>query len=103
MAKEKPDRFQSAEELAEALRQFLRGGNWFPMRKFDRGSVIVREGDPPDAAYIITSGRCEVRKQDPKKPTKFQVLRQLKAGDVFGDTAYSLRRRAALRVGGRAR
>ncbi len=87
MAKEPADRYQSAEELAEALRQFLRGGNWFPLHKFAAGAVIVREGDRAEAAYIITAGTCEVRKVDPKDPSRYQVLRVLQAGEVFGETA----------------
>jgi serine/threonine-protein kinase len=87
MAKDPAQRHQSAEQFAEELRAFLRGGNWFPLHKFARGSVIVREGERADAAYIITSGRCEVRKQDPNDRTRTIALRTLQAGDVFGETA----------------
>jgi hypothetical protein len=85
MQRRPEDRYQSAEEFAEALRAFLRGGNWFPLHKFARGAVIVREGDPADAAYIITAGTCEVRKLDPQG--RDVTLRTMKAGDVFGETA----------------
>ena len=81
------ERYQSAAELAEALREFLRGGNWFPLQMFQAGKVIVREGDRADAAYIITAGQCEVRKRDPEDPRRSIALRVLKAGDVFGETA----------------
>jgi len=87
MAREPADRYQSAEEFAEAVRQFLRGGNWFPMHTFAAGAVIVQEGDRADAAYIIVAGRCEVRKRDPQDPTRSQTLRVLEAGEVFGETA----------------
>ncbi len=87
MAKDPADRYQSVEELAEALRQFMRGGNWFPLHKFAAGAVIVREGDRADAAYIITAGRCEVRKRDPNDPSRHVVLRVMQAGEVFGETA----------------
>ncbi len=87
MAREPADRYQNAEELAEALRQFLRGGNWFPLHKFPAGAVIVREGDRAEAAFIITAGRCEVRKRDPNDPSRHLVLRVLEAGEVFGETA----------------
>lgn len=81
------DRHQTVEELAEDLRAFLRGGNWFAAQKFPAGSVIVSEGAPAMSAYIITSGRCEVRKRDPNDPSRSVTLRTLKAGDVFGETA----------------
>jgi len=80
MALDPADRFQTIELFAEELRAFLRGGNWFPLHKFAAGSVIVKEGDPADAAYIITAGRCEVRRGT-------TVLRTLEEGDVFGETA----------------
>jgi serine/threonine-protein kinase len=85
MAPRPEDRYQSIDELADEIRAFLRGGNWFPLQKFPAGSVIVREGAPADAAYIITAGTCEVRKVDSKGQTI--VLRRLNAGDVFGETA----------------
>lgn len=87
MAADPDDRFQSADELADKLRVFLKGGNWFPMRKYPAGSVIVREGDPADAAYIITRGRCEVRKIDGANANRELVLRTLGEGEVFGETA----------------
>lgn len=87
MSPDPADRFQDTDELAEALREFLRGGNWFPMQTFAKGSVIVQEGDAADAAYIITAGRCEARKVDPKKPKRSITLRELGPGDVFGETA----------------
>ncbi len=85
MAARPEDRYQSVDELADEVRAFLRGGNWFPLHKFAAGAVIVREGAPADAAYIITSGTCEVRKVDAKGNTV--VLRRLSTGDVFGETA----------------
>jgi eukaryotic-like serine/threonine-protein kinase len=87
MAADPSARFQTIEDLAEELRSFLRGGNWFPLHKFAAGDVIVREGDRADAAYIITAGTCEVRQTDPGNPMRTTVLRTLEAGDVFGETA----------------
>ena len=87
MEREPERRYQTVEQLADDLRAFMRGGNWFPLHKFPPGAVIVREGDPAAAAYIITAGRCEVRKADPNEPGRFVTLRTLKAGDVFGETA----------------
>lgn len=87
MEKDPGERYQTVAELAEDLREFLRGGNWFALQKFQAGEVIVAEGEPAKAAYIITSGRCEVRKRDPHDPTRSVKLRVLEAGQVFGETA----------------
>jgi serine/threonine-protein kinase len=80
-------RHQTAADLAEDLRDFLRGGNWFALHVFPAGRFIVREGEWADAAYIITAGRCEVRRRDPADPRRSLLLRELQAGDVFGETA----------------
>lgn len=87
MAHAPQDRYASAAELAQALRHFMRGGNWFPQHVFPAGTVIVREGEHADAAYILTKGRCEVCRRDPADPAQQQSLRVLQAGDVFGETA----------------
>jgi serine/threonine-protein kinase len=87
MARDPAERYASAADLAEALRAFLRGGNWFALQRFPAGTVIVREGDRADAAYIIVTGRCEVRRADPADPARHAVLRVLHASQVFGETA----------------
>jgi CRP-like cAMP-binding protein len=44
----------------------------------------VREGDAPDAAYIVTEGQCELfRTVDGKK----RFMKHLEAGEVFGETS----------------
>ncbi len=87
MSVEPARRHQSAAELAEDLRNFLRGGNWYAMHVYPAGSFIVSEGDAADAAYIITAGRCEVRRRDPADPRRSLTLRVLEEGDVFGEIA----------------
>ncbi|HEX4456917.1 MAG TPA: cyclic nucleotide-binding domain-containing protein, partial [Polyangia bacterium] len=87
MERDPNQRHQSVAELAEELRAFLRGGNWFAMQKFQPGEVIVAEGEPARAAFIITAGRCEVRKRDASDPTRTVTVRTLVAGQVFGETA----------------
>jgi serine/threonine-protein kinase len=87
MARLPEERYQTAQQVADELRAFLRGGNWFPLHKFPAGAVIVREGDRPEAAYIITAGHCEVRKRESSDPSRSVTLRTLKPGDVFGETA----------------
>ena len=80
-------RHASAADLAEDLRDFLRGGDWYAMQVFAPGCEIVSEGDWADAAYIITAGRCEVRRRDPADPRRLHTLRVLEPGDVFGEAA----------------
>lgn len=87
MAPDPAQRYQNAAQLAEDLREFLRGGNWYAMQVFPAGHVIVAEGGFADAAYIILSGRCEVRKRDPADPRRSLRLRVLGTGEVFGEAA----------------
>src|SRR5262249_25351437 len=81
------DRYQSVVELQQAVRGFLRGGLHLPRRTFEPGSVIIREGDGGDAAYMIVSGRVRAyRKVDGGQET----LATMRAGDVFGEMALLL-------------
>lgn len=79
------DRFPSANALKAAVEDFLRGGGWFPVRRFEPGEAIVTEGERGDSAYIIVRGECEVFKTLPDGART--VLRRMGAGDVFGETA----------------
>jgi len=87
MAAEPARRHPSAADLAEDLRDFLRGGNWYATHVYAAGRTIVHEGDWADAAYILSSGRCEVRRRDPADPRRSITLRLLEPGDVFGEAA----------------
>jgi serine/threonine-protein kinase len=84
MAKDPASRYPHVSALKDDLVQFLRGGAEFPRRAFAAGEAIVREGEPGDAAYIIVSGRCEVRQQ---LGAAEHVVRELGAGAVFGEMA----------------
>ena len=46
--------------------------------------MILNEGDPPDAAYIVTRGRCEAYKT---VAGERRALREMGPGDVFGEMA----------------
>jgi CRP-like cAMP-binding protein/tRNA A-37 threonylcarbamoyl transferase component Bud32 len=84
LSKDKQARHASVEALKEEVSTFLRGGGWFRTLELRAGTVIVREGDRPDAAYIINTGRCEAYKVvDGKK----QSLRVMQPGEVFGETS----------------
>jgi serine/threonine-protein kinase len=77
-------RHPSVLAFQEELEQFLRGGSWFATQRFPAGAQIIREGDAAVAAYIITSGQCEVYKTEGGRRVK---LRTLGPGDVFGEIA----------------
>jgi len=84
IASDKRERFESVEELRAEIEAFLRGGSYFDSHTFPAGTVIVKEGDVADIAYVITAGTCEVfRKERGRRVT----LRTLSPGDVFGEGA----------------
>jgi eukaryotic-like serine/threonine-protein kinase len=84
MASRPEDRYQSVSALAEDVESFLRGGGWLDIVHFAPGTVIINEGDEPDAAYIIEKGHCEVVKI---RNGRRHMLRMLGPGDVFGETS----------------
>jgi serine/threonine protein kinase len=81
------DRYQSVVELQADVRDFLRGGLHLPRKVFPPGSIIIREGDVGDAAYMIVSGRCKVTR---RVGDGHEVLGSMGAGDVFGEVALLL-------------
>src|SRR3954470_16418876 len=76
------DRYESVVELQADVRNFLRGGLHLPRRVFPPGSVIIREGDVGDAAYMIVSGRCKISR---RVGSGHESLGSMGAGDVFGE------------------
>jgi serine/threonine-protein kinase len=84
MARDPADRYASVRALKEDLVRFMRGGAEFPRRSFERDDIIIREGDPGDAAYIIVEGRCAVQRET---PAGTHTLRVIGPGDVFGEMA----------------
>ncbi len=85
MAKAPEDRYATVATLREDLARFMRGGAEYPRKTFALGSVIVREGEPGDAAYIIVTGECEIRKRS--SAGRDELVRKIGAGDVFGEMA----------------
>lgn len=77
-------RHASIEELRREIEEFLRGGGWFPVRRFAAGETILREGDRGDCAYIIRTGRCEVVANRNGEAT---VIRTVGPGEVVGEIA----------------
>jgi serine/threonine-protein kinase len=84
LAPERGQRHASVEALREDIARFLRGGGWFRSLSFRQGSVIVREGEKPDAAYIITRGTCEAYKGN---DAERRFLRRMGEGEAFGETS----------------
>jgi len=84
MAADPQERFASVLELREQVDQLLRGDWHLPTEVFPPGSVIVREGEWADAAYIIMSGSCVVSRT---VRGERRVVRTLGPGAVFGETA----------------
>ncbi len=81
------DRYQSVLEMQGDVRRFLRGGLYLPSEVFMPGTLIMREGDVGDAAYMIVSGKCRAfRNVDGGQET----LATMEAGDVFGEMALLL-------------
>jgi hypothetical protein len=81
------DRYPSVIELQREVLGFLRGGLHLPRKAFAPGSVIIKEGDRGDAAYMIVSGRCRAyRTVGDQKET----LTVMDTGDVFGEVALLL-------------
>lgn len=84
LATDPADRYSSVDELQIAIEGFLRGDVEFASRTFAPGSLIVREGDRGDAAYVILEGRCLVHKQ---LESGRHVLGELGPGAMFGETS----------------
>jgi serine/threonine-protein kinase len=83
MAHDPHARYASAEELKQDLVRFMRGDD-LPIRRFQAGELIVREGEIGRTAYVIDEGRCEAfRTVDERR----FVLREMGPGEVFGEMA----------------
>ena len=56
---------------------------------FDKGDIIVREGDIGDLFYIVEEGHVECLQKQRKNSQEYcdRVLRKLTSGDHFGELA----------------
>jgi len=71
--------------LPQALAEIASGMH---LKQFPRGEMILREGDPGNALYLIVSGRVRVLKSDPKNRGGDLIeLAQLGEGEIFGEFA----------------
>jgi serine/threonine-protein kinase len=81
------DRYASVVDLQRDVTSFVRGGLHLPRRVFAPGSIIIREGDGADAAYMIVQGRCRAFRTVGGGQ---ETLAVMEAGDVFGEMALLL-------------
>jgi len=84
LARDKADRFQTVAALRDEVERFLHRGAFFTPQPFAAGTLIVREGDLADEAFVITAGHCEVFREERGRRVS---LRTLGPGDVFGEGA----------------
>ncbi len=82
LARERADRFPTVSALRDEVEKFLHRGAFFTSRPFPAGTLIVREGELADEAYVITSGHCEAFREERGRRIS---LRTLGPGDVFGE------------------
>ena len=87
------ERYQSVAELKGAVEWFQRGAWDMPRERFSAGAVVIVEGEPGEAAYVILEGECVAYHVE--NGAEIQ-LRKMGVGDVFGETAvFSERPRTA--------
>jgi eukaryotic-like serine/threonine-protein kinase len=78
------ERYSSVAALQRDIECFQRGAWDLPRTALSAGSMIVTEGEPGNAAYVILEGRCVAYRVD---ETREIELRVMGPGDVFGETA----------------
>jgi len=84
LAADPAHRYPSVVALQEDIHALLRGGGSFEVRSLPAGTLVIREGEVGDAAYIVQKGKLQVFKA---MGTARLALRKLGPGDVFGETA----------------
>jgi hypothetical protein len=77
-------RHPSVLELKRDIETFQRGSWDLPRSSLPAGTVIVNEGEPGRAAYVILKGHCAAYRVDGDVEVP---LRMMGPGDVFGETA----------------
>jgi eukaryotic-like serine/threonine-protein kinase len=76
---------QSSVEIFQAeLESYVRGASRYPEWTFEKGAIIVREGEEADCAYLIHSGKVEASR---KVKGRKKVLRKMGPGVLFGESA----------------
>jgi CRP/FNR family cyclic AMP-dependent transcriptional regulator len=55
------------------------------LQVFEKGDVILRQGEQADSFFVIVSGQVKVFMTDKQAPDREVILRTLGAGDFFGE------------------
>ncbi len=84
LARDPADRYPTAEAMAADLERFMHGGAWYSVTDVPAGTVVVREGDRANAAYVVSKGTCEVYTERDGKRVPLQTVGR---GGVFGEVA----------------
>jgi serine/threonine-protein kinase len=85
LAHRQEDRYASVSDFRREIENFTRSGGWFPLRHFAAGTVILREGEIGDTAFIIQSGWCEVYRGEGASRSP---LHTLGPGEVLGEIGF---------------
>jgi serine/threonine-protein kinase len=78
------ERHSSVMELKREIESFQRGTWHLPRTQIAAGTVIVREGEPGNTAYVIAEGTCVAYRTEDASEIE---LRHMGPGEVFGETA----------------
>jgi len=84
LAADPAHRHPSIALLRADIERFLRGGGWLESVRLPKGTVVLREGDAPDAAYILLEGQCELYRTVEGRQ---RFVRLLSPREVFGETS----------------
>jgi serine/threonine-protein kinase len=82
MAHEPADRYPTIGHMREDLDRFRRGRLDAPIKRVEKGTVLIREGDSSDCMYIVKSGRFLVTRSGKLLDEK---VREVGAGAVLGE------------------
>ena len=83
LSQRQEDRYPSVDALKHDIEAFIAGGGWFATRRYLAGDVIVRQGDHGSEAFIISTGECDVFREEPGRERR--IIRSMGPGDTFGE------------------
>jgi eukaryotic-like serine/threonine-protein kinase len=77
-------RYASVADLKRDVESFLRGAWDLRRTSLPAGSIVVAEGEPGSAAYVILEGHCIAYRVEGRTEVELRVMGP---GEVFGETA----------------